>query len=85
MSTIVVTPPAAAARVHALDALAGIAAGVHVDVDRAGQQQRVTEVQPASARLTHRLHPALANRHPGSHRGPFRVQDPTGDFLAQWD
>ena len=49
MSTIVVTPPAAAARVQRSIPSSRRAARVDVDVDRAGEHERVAEVEHALA------------------------------------
>jgi hypothetical protein len=54
-----------------------------MDIDRAGQQQRVSEVKRPGARIADALDPAVADRQPGAYRGPAGGEDSTGDLLAE--
>jgi hypothetical protein len=55
---------------------------VDVDVDGAGQEEGVTEVQPVAGRLADVLDPAVDKRQAGPDSRPVGPQELPADFLG---
>jgi hypothetical protein len=64
-----------------LDSLLCVAARMDVDVHRAGEQQRVTEVRRAPTGLADAVDATVGNRQAGAGRGSVSHQDAAGNVL----